>query len=810
MKQLKVMCKKVDNFTPNVTDNSNATLIEMCKTIDKASTDEEHKTQASYLAPNVAENSNATLLEMCKIINKSSTPEEYDEHKKQSYSSEDNSIIKAIENMESYAVLGCQSRHSQKTMVELVNNDNQKHPVTLANNNNVEAKEIKFYFDSEFNFYNNILSYNNEPFLNCYIEITGLVIGEKQNYYQCEIYVKGNVFTKNISVSEYSNAKWVNGIPGIAFLGSKNKSKDLLFIYLQKLVDKFDLSRQIKQYKKPGWQIVNEKYFYVTPEGVIGDENIKIVSENGQHFRCLVSSPDSFGKYLSFIECTKSNVATILILYFSMSLCNSLYRKADFTPKFTVFLHGPRGNFKTSLALALTQIEYSDSPIYTLKATKAGLESGFRSYRDSVMLIDDLAPTQVSSDRKALLSNLEVIVRAFGDGTGVVRNFDYLDKEKALEIDQYKAEGGAVLTGEFFEGCESSLARCLFLPLDKNKETLKYEINDFEAEAVKLIFKMYLQGEGYTSIINELNRRGFKTKKANSFGKNSLYDILRNERYTGAYIYNKALPVNSEKKFNRHASKNAEDIIKVEGGIPQIISKEDFVKVQELMNKRRRKTATYKAKEDYLLSGKIICGECGSTYAGNARRSKNSTYISYTCTKKNGREKCRNRGTQRDLIESIILNKLSEKVFDVKILPEIISRYNDFALSKNKEFIAMKKQLEQRLAEIEKGIANIVNLVVTTGSAALAEKLKELELEKVTLEISLKEAERKLSEMSVDEAQLRQAFSKAKSLLKSGTLKNRKAIVQQYVKQVVMYPDKVEIEFNVIGDSYTIKETYPR
>ncbi|MEE1124807.1 MAG: recombinase family protein [Acutalibacteraceae bacterium] len=400
----------------------------------------------------------------------------------------------------------------------------------------------------------------------------------------------------------------------------------------------------------------------------------------------------------------------------------------------------------------------------------------------------------------------------------VLENFDDSPESIILQsvIEGYNEYYSKNLAREVMKGLKENALASKFnggvppLGYDINKETLKYEINDFEAEAVKLIFKMYLQGEGYTSIINELNRRGFKTKKANSFGKNSLYDILRNERYTGAYIYNKSLPVTSDKKFNRHASKNAEDIIKVEGGIPQIISKEDFEKVQQSMNRRRHKAAAYKSKEEYLLSGKIICGECGSTYAGNARRSKNYTYISYTCTKKNGKEKCRNRGTQRDLIESIILNKLSEKVFDVKILPEIISRYNDFALSKNKEFIAVKKQLEQRLAEIDKGIANIVNLVVTTGSAALAEKLKELELEKVTLEISLKEAERKLSEMSVDEAQLSQAFSKAKSLLKSGTLKNRKAIVQQYVKQVVMYPDKVEIEFNVIGDTYTIKESFPR
>ena len=400
----------------------------------------------------------------------------------------------------------------------------------------------------------------------------------------------------------------------------------------------------------------------------------------------------------------------------------------------------------------------------------------------------------------------------------VLENFDDSPESIILQsvIEGYNEYYSKNLAREVMKGLKENALSAKFnggvppLGYNINNETLKYEINTCEADAVKLIFKIYLQGEGYTSIINELNRRGFKTKKGNSFGKNSLYDILRNERYTGVYIYNKSLPLTSNKKFNRHASKNAEDIIKVEGGTPQIISTEDFVKVQELMNKRRHKTATYKAKEDYLLSGKIICGECGSTYAGNARRSKNSTYISYTCTKKNGREKCRNRGTQRDLIESIILNKLSEKVFDVKILPEIIARYNDFALSKNKEFIAVKKQLEQRLAEIEKGIANIVNLVVTTGSAALAEKLKELELEKVTLEISLKEAERKLSEMSVDEAQLKKAFSKAKSLLKSGTLKNRKAIVQQYVKQVVMYPDKVEIEFNVIGDTYTIKESFPR
>ena len=60
--------------------------------------------------------------------------------------------------------------------------------------------------------------------------------------------------------------------------------------------------------------------------------------------------------------------------------------------------------------------------------------------------------------------------------------------------------------------------------------------------------------------------------------------------------------------------------------------------------------------------------------------------------------------------------------------------------------------------------------------------------------------------MTVNEAELKKAFSKAKRLLVSGTLKNRKAIVQHYVKQVVMYNDKIEVEYNIFG-GYTIKET---
>ena len=396
----------------------------------------------------------------------------------------------------------------------------------------------------------------------------------------------------------------------------------------------------------------------------------------------------------------------------------------------------------------------------------------------------------------------------------VLENFDDSPESVILQsvIEGYNEYYSKNLRREVMKGLRENALSCRFtggvpcLGYDVDKETLKYVINPFEAEAVKLIFKMYLEGNGYTSIINELNRRGFKTKRGASFGKNSLYEILRNEKYSGVYVYNKAVSPDKEGKWNRHMTKSDDEIIRIEGGIPQIISREEFQKVQVKMAERKRNTASFKAKQEYLLSGKIKCGECGSTYAGNSRKAagKNPLYISYSCVRKNGSIKCKNPGINRDELESLVLARLSETVFNKEVLPVILERYNEYALSRNTEYVTAIKELKKKLADTEKGISNIVELVVTTGSAALSDKLKELESTKVQLEQALTEAEHRVSDLKIDENKLKAAFRKAKQMLKSGTLKNRKAIVGKYVKQVIIYKDRIEIEY-IVSDTFSFK-----
>lgn len=401
----------------------------------------------------------------------------------------------------------------------------------------------------------------------------------------------------------------------------------------------------------------------------------------------------------------------------------------------------------------------------------------------------------------------------------VLENFDDSPESIILQsvIEGYNEYYSKNLRREVMKGLKENALSCRHtggtpcLGYDVDKSTMRLVINDYEAGAVRLIYKMYLANEGYTAIINELNRKGYRTKRGMPFGKNSLYEILRNEKYSGVYTYNKSSAKTADGRFNRHKSKDDADIIRIDGGVPAIISKEEFEKVQVKMVERKRKNASYKAKQEYLLSGKIVCGECGSTYAGNSRKpdANHTPYISYRCTRKNGKVKCKNKEIARDKLEKLVLSMLADKVFDEDILPDILDKYNKYVQERHYDINNLIRSLKDKIETVDKGINNIVNVVMETGSLALNNKLRELETEKHNLELALNEANHKLASVNIDAKSLKIAFNRAKQMLKNGNLRNRKALIERYVNSVAIYKDKIIIEFNVFDD-FNVSETVSR
>ena len=254
----------------------------------------------------------------------------------------------------------------------------------------------------------------------------------------------------------------------------------------------------------------------------------------------------------------------------------------------------------------------------------------------------------------------------------VSENLDGSPESKILEsllegMAQYYSEN---LSREVMKGMKESAYKGTHLggtpPLGYgvDPDTRRYVVNEAEAAIVHKIFEMYADGAGYKQILSSLNGMGYQTKQGRPFGSNSLYSILRNEKYTGRFIFNKRREKDVSGRRNPCMNPESEWIV-LEGGIPAIIDQELFDKVQLKLERNAGTGGRFKAKEYYLLSGLVFCGECGASMFGNTRPCgrKKTRYSSYRCSNRREHRGCDNKELRREYLENYVLDALYKALF---------------------------------------------------------------------------------------------------------------------------------------------------
>lgn len=152
-----------------------------------------------------------------------------------------------------------------------------------------------------------------------------------------------------------------------------------------------------------------------------------------------------------------------------------------------------------------------------------------------------------------------------------------------------------------------------FLGYDKDKDG-NLIINEKEAEIVRMIFRMYLGGDGTFRIAKKLNELGIPTVTGKQWHETTIRGMLKNEKYKGGCLLQKyyvpkvggATVANDGKVKSYYITGNHE----------AIIPKEEWDAVQRLRKERAEERNidtknTQKFKNRYPLSGKLICPYCG-------------------------------------------------------------------------------------------------------------------------------------------------------------------------------------------------------
>ena len=363
------------------------------------------------------------------------------------------------------------------------------------------------------------------------------------------------------------------------------------------------------------------------------------------------------------------------------------------------------------------------------------------------------------------------------------------------------------LAREVMKGMRESAMDCRYIGgwipygFRVDPQTHRYIINDYEAEAVRMIFRDVADGCGYNVVLNKLNSMGYRTRLGNTFSKETLYEMLRNEKYNGVYVFSRAASKDELGRRNNHLDKPIEDQIRIPGGMPKIVDDETFARVQAILASRKRH-GRRDGKRKYLLTGMVFCGICGHRYCGDSMQTggeKNRSVIgTYFCNnrKNHGAHACSNSNIHQEPLEELVLRKIEEIVFDEYRIPGIMQAYRELCQQEDGEDKDKIRTLRQNLKTVEQKIANIVNIIANTGSAALVTQLTQLEREKELLDVQIQEEERGTKENDLDEEAIRAAFRQAQKMFHSATLPQMEQIINLYLDKVLVYPDYVEIHLN--------------
>ncbi len=320
-----------------------------------------------------------------------------------------------------------------------------------------------------------------------------------------------------------------------------------------------------------------------------------------------------------------------------------------------------------------------------------------------------------------------------------------------------------------------------------------YSIDPIESAWVRAAFEMKANGKSYGDIAEYLNGIGARSKAGKKFTKNSFHDLFKNEKYKGVYIYDRAAAKVGGKR-NNHATKSEDEIIRIEGGMPQIVDEETWDYVNHMMGDRTM-NARHKAKRTYLLSGIIACGECGSPMSGNTRRAgRNKTeYSSYECNRRRREKTCTNKDIGKKQVEELVVKYLMDEFFTEENVSKLAKRIVDFQRCRKSETGSELAVLKAELSSHEKEMQNIVRAVekgmfadwmVESGNAH-DERIKYLK-GRISYIENMQDA------VSLTEQQAYDYIMKD-SDLNDKSPEQLKLVIQTYVEKVLVFKDCIEI-----------------
>jgi len=349
-----------------------------------------------------------------------------------------------------------------------------------------------------------------------------------------------------------------------------------------------------------------------------------------------------------------------------------------------------------------------------------------------------------------------------------------------MNINQWYSEN---LAEDVIRGMTNKAKKCEVngqIPYGYRKgEDDHFAIREDQAKIVREIYQRVADGEAYVDIANDLNARLIRTKTGGLWQKSSFDRILRNEAYIGTYKW--------------------KDIV-VEGGMPAIIDKDLFCRVQEKVARIREVKGRHNGQADYILTGRLFCGYCKKPMIGVSGRSQSGdTYYYYACQGKLKKE-CKKRNVRKDMLEEYVFLLLKKYLLTDEVIDWMVAQYMDYQ-KESMEFQRIESE-KSRIREIDRETQNIIKAIKAgIVNQTLQNELENLEGERAALALDVQLYSKQIIYLSED--RVRYFFETFRDT-NVQNYKFKRQMIRQFIKRIDLYDNEIRIGFEGFESNDTL------
>ena len=409
--------------------------------------------------------------------------------------------------------------------------------------------------------------------------------------------------------------------------------------------------------------------------------------------------------------------------------------------------------------IVLDEHIYADHAVCGASAERTGLQRLLAAAEQKTRVFDAILIDDTSRLTRKLADALNLYERLTFAGVRLVAVSQGVDSESSQAeilfgvhglIDSVYSRELGLKTHRGMQGCalkaQHTGGRVFGYRSVRGAEGVKLEIVESEAATIRRMFEMYSKGQSLKRIAFQLNSEGVKSPQpqkgriSQSWCVSSVRHILKNRRYTGEIIWNTKrkvrVPGTGRRIYRRRPQ--SEWVVTPAphlGIIPNELfaaTERRFETTQRLWGAGVKGTGLTHghAKQIYLFSGLLVCGECGGSITLVGGRAKTSR-SEYGCSlhAQRGDSVCRNSlRIQRHELEERLLAGLQERVLREEFIDYVICGLRDELRQRHETLNSELKELGEEKHRIEAELKRLVETIAMgTASPSVMSAITERE-----------------------------------------------------------------------------------